>query len=85
VRRQSSRPRRYQKPNRTLGPSTAVLGRFWRSLQDLPFYCPPARDPGQRLPLVALVPWRQDYLNNRPPTRATAISAMGHSTKSLAR
>jgi len=29
--------------------------------------------------LVALVPqWRQDYPSNRPPTRATAISAMGH-------
>jgi hypothetical protein len=28
---------------------------------------------------VALVlQWRQDYTNNRPPTRATAISAMGH-------
>jgi hypothetical protein len=27
---------------------------------------------------VALMPqWRQDYPNNRPPTRATAISAMG--------
>jgi hypothetical protein len=34
--------------------------------------------PGRRLPLVALVlQWRQDYPNNRPPTRATAISAMG--------
>jgi hypothetical protein len=28
---------------------------------------------------VALMPqWRQNYLNNRPPTRSTAISAMGH-------
>jgi hypothetical protein len=28
--------------------------------------------------VVALVPqWRQGYPNNRPPTRATAISAMG--------
>jgi hypothetical protein len=28
---------------------------------------------------VVLVPqWRQDYPNNRPPTRATAISEMGH-------
>jgi hypothetical protein len=36
-------------------------------------------DPGRRLPLVALVlQWRQDYPNNRPPTRATAISEMGH-------
>jgi hypothetical protein len=35
--------------------------------------------PGHRLPLVALMPqWRQNYPNNRPPTRATAISAMGH-------
>jgi hypothetical protein len=34
--------------------------------------------PGHRLPLVALMPqWRQNYLNNRPPARATAISAMG--------
>jgi hypothetical protein len=41
--------------------------------------CSPAAYPGHRLPFVALVPqWRQDYLNNRPPTRATAISAMGH-------
>jgi hypothetical protein len=40
---------------------------------------PPAADPGRRLPLVALVlQWRQDYPNNRPPTRATAISAVGH-------
>jgi hypothetical protein len=22
--------------------------------------------------------WRQDYLNNRPPTQATGISEMGH-------
>jgi hypothetical protein len=35
--------------------------------------------PGHRLPLVALVPhWRQNYPNNPPPTRATAISEMGH-------
>ena len=33
---------------------------------------------GRGLPLVALVlQWRQDYPNNRPPTRATAIWAMG--------
>jgi hypothetical protein len=38
----------------------------------------PRGSPGHRLPLVALMPqWRQDYSNNRPPTRATAISAMG--------
>jgi hypothetical protein len=31
------------------------------------------------LPLVALMPgWRQNYPNNRLPTRATAISEMGH-------
>ena len=36
-------------------------------------------DPGRRLPLVALVlQWRQDYPNNRPPTWATVISAVGH-------
>jgi hypothetical protein len=29
--------------------------------------------------VVALAPqWRQDCLNNRPPTQATAISEMGH-------
>jgi hypothetical protein len=34
--------------------------------------------PGRRLPLVALMPqWRQNFPNNRPPTRATAISEMG--------
>jgi hypothetical protein len=34
--------------------------------------------PGHRLPLMALVPqWRQDHPNKRPPTRATAISAVG--------
>jgi hypothetical protein len=34
--------------------------------------------PRHRLPLVALMPqWRQDYPNNPPPTRATAISEMG--------
>ena len=34
--------------------------------------------PGHRLALVALMPqWRQDHPNNRPPTRATAISAVG--------
>jgi hypothetical protein len=39
----------------------------------------PRGSPGHRLPLVALMPqWRQDYPNYRPPTRATAISAMGH-------
>jgi hypothetical protein len=39
----------------------------------------PCADPGRMLPLVALVlQWRQDYPNNRPPTWATAISAMGH-------
>jgi hypothetical protein len=33
---------------------------------------------GRTLPLVDLMPqWRQDYPNNRPPTRATAISDMG--------
>jgi hypothetical protein len=38
-----------------------------------------ARTEGHRLPLLALIPqWRQDSPNNRPPTRATAISAMGH-------
>jgi autotransporter passenger strand-loop-strand repeat protein len=38
----------------------------------------PRGGPGQRLPLVALVPqWRQGYPNKRPPTRATANSAMG--------
>jgi hypothetical protein len=38
--------------------------------------CPRRGNPTRRLPLVALTPqWRQDYLNNRPPTRATAISA----------
>jgi hypothetical protein len=36
--------------------------------------------PGHRLPLVAR---RQDHPNNRPPTRATAISEMGQCTKSL--
>jgi hypothetical protein len=39
------------------------------------------RGPGAFLgiaPSVALMPrWRQDYLNNRPPTRAAAISEMG--------
>jgi hypothetical protein len=40
---------------------------------------PRERDPGHSLPLVALVPqWRQDHPNKRPPTRATAISAVGH-------
>jgi len=39
----------------------------------------PRGGPGHRLPLVALMPqWRQDYPNYRPPTRATAISEMGH-------
>jgi hypothetical protein len=34
--------------------------------------------PRQSGPLVALMPqWRQEYLNNRPPTRATAMSEMG--------
>jgi hypothetical protein len=38
----------------------------------------PPRGPGGRLPHVALMPqWRQNYPNNRPPTRATAISEMG--------
>ena len=38
----------------------------------------PAADLGVGMPLVALVlQWRQDYPDNRPPTRATAISAMG--------
>jgi hypothetical protein len=38
----------------------------------------PRGSPGHRLPLVALMPrWRQEYPNNRPPTRATAISAVG--------
>jgi hypothetical protein len=38
-----------------------------------------ARDAGgHRLPLVALMPqWRQDYPHDRPPTWATAISAVG--------
>jgi hypothetical protein len=44
----------------------------------------PARQSGDRLPLVAPVPqWRQHYPKNRPPTRATVISAVGHGTKSL--
>jgi hypothetical protein len=38
----------------------------------------------RRARLLALMPrWRQNYPNNRPPTRATAISEMGQSTKSL--
>jgi hypothetical protein len=28
--------------------------------------------------------WRQNYPNNRPPTRATAISEMGHKPTSAA-
>jgi hypothetical protein len=46
---------------------------------DLPFHnCPRAGIP------VALMPqWRQKHPNNRPPTRATAISEMGQCTKSL--
>jgi hypothetical protein len=37
-------------------------------------------NPTRRLPLVALVPqWRQNYPNNRPPTRATAISERANS------
>jgi hypothetical protein len=46
---------------------------------------PRGKPPGRReilgiaCPPVALTPqWRQDYPNNRPPSRATAISAMGH-------
>jgi hypothetical protein len=36
--------------------------------------------------LGALMPqWRQDHPNNRPPTRATAISEMGQSTTRLPR
>jgi hypothetical protein len=43
-------------------------------------HCSP-RQPGHRLPLVALMPqWRQDHPNKRPPTRATAISKMGPAT-----
>jgi hypothetical protein len=39
----------------------------------------PGGGPGRRLPLVALMlQWRQNYPNNRPPTWATAISAVGH-------
>jgi hypothetical protein len=38
----------------------------------------PRGGPGHRLALVALMPqWRQDYPNNRPPTWATVISAVG--------
>jgi hypothetical protein len=49
------RPGRYQKRNRILGVSTAVLGRFWGSLRD-------RESSGYSLPLVALVPqWRQNY------------------------
>jgi hypothetical protein len=34
---------------------------------------------------VALVPqWRQDYPNNLPPTRVTAISAMGQNAVVIA-
>jgi hypothetical protein len=43
-----------------------------------PVFIAPGGSPGHRLPLVALVlQWRQDHPNNRPPTRATANSAMG--------
>jgi hypothetical protein len=31
-----------------------------------------------RFGLALVLQWRQDYPNKRPPTRATAISAMGH-------
>jgi hypothetical protein len=52
----------------SLEPSAAVLGHLLL-----------AADPGHGLPLVALMPqWRQDHPNKRPPSRATAISAMGH-------
>jgi hypothetical protein len=43
----------------------------------------PRGSPGHSLPLAALVlPWRQNYPNNRPPTRARAISAMGQNLPS---
>ena len=43
------------------------------------------KSPRSMLLLVALGPrWRQEYPNNRPPTRANAISEMGQRTKPLA-
>jgi hypothetical protein len=33
-------------------------------------------------PVALVLQWRQDCPNNRPPTRATAISAMGHNRPS---
>jgi hypothetical protein len=48
-------------------------GAFLGIATDLPFYLPPVAQG------VALMPQRrQDYPNNRPPTRATAISGVGH-------
>jgi hypothetical protein len=52
-----------------VGAATGTWG-LWQSLG----HCSPCGG----FPLVALMPqWRQDDPNNRPPTRATAISEMG--------
>jgi hypothetical protein len=37
-----------------------------------------ARLDAARAPVALMLQWRQDRPNNRPPTRATAISEMGH-------
>jgi hypothetical protein len=63
----TTRPVRSPSATGALGPSAGSWGN-----------CPPG-GPGHRLPIVALMPqWGQDYPNKRPPSRATAISEMGH-------
>jgi hypothetical protein len=63
-----------------------IIAGIWIRLAGPAIESPKRGNPTRKSPLVALVPqWRQNYPNNRPPTRAAAISEMGHRTNPLAR